>query len=188
MGYYANGSGTITFSGLLTDKQKEAIDRIVGDIWYECEFCRDTRDQSHDVLDLWCSDKYYYDTGETLNVIANTAPVESGYLNFAGEDGDIWRFVFDKKTNRFIEEYGEIVYQGDAPLKWDNAGEFVGQIIDLFEDFLESKGIKIPNDEKEQSENPAILYGTDYEFLQSGIEETLMNWKLLPDPVSGKPL
>lgn len=63
--------------------------------------------------------------------------------------------------------------------------ELVGQIIDIFEDFLEEKGVNIENVEKEEAvmdgEDPdgiCILYGTDYGRLQSAIEETLMLWKL----------
>lgn len=55
--------------------------------------------------------------------------------------------------------------------------ELLGQIIDIFEDFLEEKGIDIPNPEKDERETEtAIIYGTDYGMLQSDIEETLISW------------
>lgn len=67
----------------------------------------------------------------------------------------------------------------------DNLPELVGEIIDIFEDFLEEKGINIENPEKadaiadgEDPEGLCILYGTDYGELQSSIEGTLFNWKL----------
>lgn len=63
-------------------------------------------------------------------------------------------------------------------IKREDVGEMVGQIIDIFEDFLEEKGIDIENPEKIQAEDACILYGTDYGKLQSAIEETLINWKL----------
>ena len=56
--------------------------------------------------------------------------------------------------------------------------ELIGQIIDTFEDFLEEKGIQIPNDERD-ADNPAIIYGMDYEILSTQIETTLMAWDLL---------
>ena len=57
--------------------------------------------------------------------------------------------------------------------------EFVGQIIDIFEDFLEEKGIAIPNPERDEDpDNEAIIYGSDYGTLQDKIEDTLRNWKL----------
>lgn len=67
----------------------------------------------------------------------------------------------------------------------DDLPELVGQLIDIFEDFLAEKGIEIENPEKaeavadgEDPESICILYGTDYGDLQSSIEETLINWKL----------
>jgi len=54
--------------------------------------------------------------------------------------------------------------------------EFVGQIIDIFEDFLETKGIDIHNDEKDQDPDAAIIYGCDYGDLYQDIEELLVNW------------
>lgn len=62
--------------------------------------------------------------------------------------------------------------------------EFLGQLIDVFEDFLDEKGIMIPNPEKnEDPDNPANLYGTDYENIQSALEETLVNWGILESDV-----
>ena len=67
----------------------------------------------------------------------------------------------------------------------EDLGELVGQIIDIFEDFLEEKGINVENPEKaeavsdgEDPESICILYGTDYGTLQSAIEATLISWKL----------
>ena len=55
--------------------------------------------------------------------------------------------------------------------------ELLGQIIDVFEDFLEEKGIDILNPEKEEDDNPAILYGSDYDVLSDQIESILRLWK-----------
>jgi len=54
--------------------------------------------------------------------------------------------------------------------------EFVGQIIDIFEDFLEAKGIELPSSEKDQDPDAAIIYGSDYGDLYQDIEELLVNW------------
>ena len=57
--------------------------------------------------------------------------------------------------------------------------EMVGQIIDIFEDFLEEKGIEIPNEErKESGEDAAILYGTDYGNLENQINHLLQLWMM----------
>lgn len=58
--------------------------------------------------------------------------------------------------------------------------EFVGQVIDIFEDFLDSKKIVLENDEKEDSdEGTANIYGTDYGTIQMELENLLDNWKLV---------
>ena len=56
--------------------------------------------------------------------------------------------------------------------------EFVGQIIDIFEDFLESKGIELENTDK-TDEDAAIIYDSDYFEIEDRIVSTLRNWKLI---------
>ena len=48
--------------------------------------------------------------------------------------------------------------------------ELIGQIIDVFQDFLE---------EKEISKNEFIIYGSNYDDLADSIESTLRNWNLI---------
>lgn len=61
--------------------------------------------------------------------------------------------------------------------------EMLGCIIDIFEDWLEEKGITvddIPNKEREEDEdNPAIIYGNDYDLLTSQIESVLIESGIL---------
>ena len=47
--------------------------------------------------------------------------------------------------------------------------EIAINILDEFENFLEEKGVNIVNPEKAESDNPAILYGTDYGELEECI-------------------
>lgn len=70
-------------------------------------------------------------------------------------------------------------------VKREDLTEFVGQILDIFEDFLAEKGIEIENEEKQEAiedgedpESICILYGTDYGMLQAEIEQTLVAWEL----------
>lgn len=63
--------------------------------------------------------------------------------------------------------------------------EFVGQIIDAFEDFLAERNIVLPNDEIDDAvadgadaDEVAVIYGTDYGQLQTAIEEILNQWSL----------
>ena len=60
----------------------------------------------------------------------------------------------------------------------EDINELIGLIIDIFEDFLEEKGIEIANPEKED-DDVAILYGTDYFNLEDQIKDTLIKWKLI---------
>lgn len=61
--------------------------------------------------------------------------------------------------------------------------EMLGCFIDIFEDWLEEKGITvddIPNEEREEDEdNSAIIYGSDYDLLTSKIESVLINSGIL---------
>ena len=68
-----------------------------------------------------------------------------------------------------------MIQQNDVP-------EFIGQIIDIFEDFLEAHGIDIPNPEKEENPDACILYGTDYGELQTQLEEMMVEWKVIEFP------
>ena len=60
--------------------------------------------------------------------------------------------------------------------------EFLGQIIDIFEDFLDEKGIKIDNPDRDRDaiEDAACgdtnIYGCDYGYLSDRIESTMTNW------------
>ena len=46
-------------------------------------------------------------------------------------------------------------------------------IIDVFENFLYNKGIDIPNEDKTGDEEEAIIYGSDYRYLEDAIEHIL---------------
>lgn len=61
--------------------------------------------------------------------------------------------------------------------------EFIGQIIDLFEDFLDEKDVKISNPEavEDGEENAAIIYGDDYDTLHDQIQGVLENWNIIPE-------
>ena len=108
-------------------------------------------------------------------------------------DGEIEFSGADRKT---LQDYNyRLIYIPDSG-KWkiENAKlsypvvsshlqrlEFLGCIIDVFEDFLTEKGIEIQNDEKEEDEDAAIIYGTDYDNLESSLESLLIQYNVL-DP------
>lgn len=43
----------------------------------------------------------------------------------------------------------------------EEEAELAGQIVDVFEDFLESKGVNVENEERDGEESPAIIFGAD---------------------------
>lgn len=57
--------------------------------------------------------------------------------------------------------------------------ETICEFIEVFEDFLDEKGIVIPNDEKDQDPDASNIYGTDYGNLESRIEELLVRYGVL---------
>ena len=75
-----------------------------------------------------------------------------------GTDSCIWQIV------EFLD---------DNPLQaaitsYSDACETLGVMVDVVEDFLEEKGITkedIPNDERENDPDAAIIYGSDYDEL-----------------------
>lgn len=53
--------------------------------------------------------------------------------------------------------------------------EYKQEIIELFEEFLESRGIDIPNDEKDEDDWASTIYGSDYDELMDGLSWILGN-------------
>lgn len=66
---------------------------------------------------------------------------------------------------------------GEKELPYDAHSERLTNlslIIELFEDFLDEKGIVIPNDEKDQDPDASNIYGTDYGNLECRLEDLLV--------------
>lgn len=65
-------------------------------------------------------------------------------------------------------------------IKNEDRNELLGNIIDIFEDFLEEHNVDIDNPEKNNDQdNPAIIYGTDYSQLEQELSKLLENWDIL---------
>lgn len=67
--------------------------------------------------------------------------------------------------------------------------EFKGQLIDIFEDFLDRKGIVIPNTERDEDEDldpeeSANIYGSDYDELADGLIDVLEHWGLMKPEIT----
>lgn len=61
--------------------------------------------------------------------------------------------------------------------------EFIGNVIDIFEEFLDDHGIKLPNPERdeadEEDENNANIYGSHYDELSGKIDDLIRTWDLV---------
>lgn len=60
-------------------------------------------------------------------------------------------------------------------IKKEDRTELLGQLIDVVDDWLEEKGIDIPNEEKDEL-NAAIIYGSDYDKLKSGFNSIMESY------------
>lgn len=66
-----------------------------------------------------------------------------------------------------------------TPLSQSDKTELFGQIIDIFEDFLDQKNVTFENDEREDSEDATIIFGTDYDVIVQKLEGILEAWHLI---------
>ncbi|MFR8154719.1 MAG: hypothetical protein ACLU9Y_09060 [Thomasclavelia ramosa] len=92
-------------------------------------------------------------------------------------DMDIVRMFCDFEKSKSCNSFVKVV-----PIPSYLEMEFLGQIIDSFEDFLEEKKVSIKNHEKTEdnhSDNPAIIFGSDYDNIEDSIRRLLQNWNIL---------
>jgi len=177
MGYYANGGGTLKLK-----KDMTVPASILADLGREFSEVADAPDGG-----LWLTfeyDKYHDD--DVTDALQSLAPfVESGNVDFAGDDDCHWRFRFFDGKMRM--QYGRLVYE-DASPGWRRSDrqEMIGQIIDIFEDWLaDEKGVTpemIPCDDRED-DNDALIYGCDYGTLEGRIEQVLINNGLIEEEI-----
>ena len=71
-------------------------------------------------------------------------------------------------------------------IKKENRAELIGQVIDIFEDFLDEKDVIIPNNDRDKDpdydpENPVNFYGNDYDTVKEKLEQLFRSWKVLED-------
>ena len=68
------------------------------------------------------------------------------------------------------------------PIKGQDASELIGQVIDVFEDFLQAKGIYCDilgtDEDGEFGDDVSIIKG-DYDWLAANLQETFTNWKVI---------
>lgn len=66
----------------------------------------------------------------------------------------------------------------------NDKAELIGGIIDIFEDFLDKKGVTLESlEESDEMEldggTNANIYGTDYDSISDSLESLLRSWKVI---------
>lgn len=161
MGYYASYEGHIRFK----EKPSDETIRII------CDFFGD---HDYDVdglgVSIYGNDKYYEDYIE--EGLSKIEPyVKDGEIEYRGDDEALWRFIF--KDGKWTEEYGKIYYESDTPPKVEKKDipEFLGQIVDIFEDVLEKHNIS------QNNEDP-IIYGEIYDTITNELNLMMKRWSI----------
>jgi len=148
MGYYASYNGSIK---LKEDITAELIEN--GKYLFENFACVDK------YIDFGGDGKYYGDdVEEYLRKI--TPYTDSGEIEYSGEDGCLWRFIF--RDSEWIEQNGTVSYESIVLPK--DKPEFIGQIVDVFDDEIDS-------------ENP-VFTGERYDRIATKLEALMKAWKI----------
>lgn len=122
---------------------------------------------------------YYVEGGDGENYALRT---RNGKIYDLGPDElTIWNADTEDLIKE-LEARGITCYA--MPVQPNDAPEFIGQMIDAVEDFLEEKGVTIDNPEKEEEEgdeNTAILYGSDYDALADAFRNLMRAYHFISD-------
>lgn len=74
-------------------------------------------------------------------------------------------------ANEYLDDKNSLYFLGEeinGSMPQHECMELLGRLVDIVEDWLETKGITsddIPNEEREDTEDAAIIYGSDYDYL-----------------------
>lgn len=106
MGYYAEGNGYV----VVKDKYKNHIDEICDTLNSEFDYA-DNYDNT--TISLGISGNYHDD--DIIQLLDSIiCKINDGEVTFAGESGDRWRFIFDRKNKRWEEQFcTAIIYDDD---------------------------------------------------------------------------
>ena len=119
---------------------------------------------------------YYADDESMFKIFADDAVKNGKIISIEAE----YIREIPASVAKFAKEYGipvtEIKEQPVIELSAEDEPEFIGQLIDVFEDFLDGKGVEIKNSEREGDEDEAIIYGSDYDEVADGIREIISRW------------
>jgi len=104
------------------------------------------------------------------------------YINVQKSGGYTKSIMRDKELIKSIFAFDEKEDANHAArISEADKEEFLGEIIDIFEDFLDEKDVYVLNPEINEvdSDSNAIIYGGDYDWLRDQLESLMKDWKIL---------
>ena len=136
----------------------------------------------NDIRQMFCEEKPVSDED-----VRRTFEEHGGTLDHDSADVEYFGVTYEWKIQEcdFLLETEDNGLHLDIPA--DEQPEFFGQIIDCFDDFLEEQDVRLPRSVKEMEEdeagdgNDARIYGSDYDDLDSKIQETIKSWAKTED-------
>ena len=113
MGYYANGSGNIEFINPLNNDKQKRIEKILDYAGFEFVFYGSRKQNNATIgINIWFDCNYHDDLIEKgLNEIMKIADIKDGCMEFHGDDGCHWRFLYDPPERRWRGQTGHIIYE-----------------------------------------------------------------------------
>jgi hypothetical protein len=108
MGYYANFEGTITFKKIPSIRILDEIRDIFEKDFYRGDYYFKDAGAT---IEFYGYEKFYEDPFKTMLFKAsNLLEVAEGSVEFTGEDGEHWRYIYD--DGKWYEQAGRVVYDG----------------------------------------------------------------------------
>ena len=203
MSYFATGSGSIQFNNRLDEKTimsiEEKLDECGMDFYnsYDKKLKNGDCESKVTVCECSCDTNYFGDdeVKEILDEICDIAEIESGEIEYVGEDGSHWRFIF--KNSEWKMQTGTVKYDETGSGNDDKiyTHDEAAKIVEIFENALGKAGIVIPSpeDEEKEPDNHACLYGSVYSNILDSVENILADLlkrssngaDIIPDVFSG---
>ena len=108
MGYYANGSGYATIKEGKVEELETFLEKATGDL-------KDAlRDISTEIfsgtIDMSEDDSHWHEADTVLFLNALIPYITEGCVEYSGEDGCLWRYVFNPESNKWEEQNGRTYY------------------------------------------------------------------------------
>lgn len=156
MGYCASGGGDITFKRFLSDDAIKMIEEKLYEWFDDVQYCKTYQQQHSFAVSKWY-DKYYDDVLDALTEIALNWEVSSGEIEYSGEDGYRWRFIF--QDGAWKEENADFYYESSLIAKKERAFDSIVKKFDWDMIVVELKSAGFTQDEIEEIKKESFHNG-----------------------------